>query len=170
MSVSMRKSLIHAFLTAGFALSAHAAGIECPEIGKDAVVLSSSQARLFTSGSDIDLANEIGELIVSLKTRRPGIYYASLNNAAIAAYCPLVANAPALDAQEKLNRIQKFDALLREQLSSEIAPQASSVLAQVPLSPDVYRALREKADDAGQTPSQFMAALLKKAAGEAKAQ
>ena len=169
MSASIRKSLIHAFLMAGFAVSAQAAGIECPEIGKDAVVLSSSQARLFTSGSDIDLANEISELIVSLKAKRSGISYAALTNAAIAAYCPLVANAPSLGAQENLNRIQKFDALLREQLSSEIAPQVSSILAQVPLSLDVYRALRDKADDAGQTPSQFMAALLTKAAGEAKA-
>ena len=106
---------------------------------------------------------------MSLKAKRPGISYAGLTNAAIAAYCPLVANAPSLSAQEKLNQIQKFDALLREQLSSEIAPQVSSILAQVPLSLDVYRALREKADDAGQTPSQFMAALLTKAAGEAKA-
>ena len=169
MSVSIRKSLIHAFLMAGFAVSAQAAGIECPEIGKDAVALSSSQARLLTSGSNIDLANEISELIVSLKAKQPGISYAELTNAAIAAYCPVVANAPSLSAQEKLNQIQKFDVLLREQLSSEIAPQVSSILAQVPLSLDVYRALREKADDAGQTPSQFMAALLTKAAGEANA-
>jgi hypothetical protein len=169
MPVSISKSLIHAFLLAGFAVSAQAAGIECPEIGKDAVVLSSSQTRLFTSGSDIDLANEISELIVSLKAKRPGISYAGLTNAAIAAYCPLVANAPSLSAQEKLNKIQKFVVLLREQLSSEIESQVSSILAQVPLSLEVYRALREKADDAGQTPSQFMAALLTKAAGDANA-
>ena len=36
------------------------------------------------------------------------------------------------------------------------------------LAPDVYRALREIADRAGQTPSELMAALLTKAAGEAR--
>jgi len=43
-------------------------------------------------------------------------------------------------------------------------------MARVPLSPEVYGALREKADRAGETPSQFMAALLTKAAGDTKGQ
>jgi hypothetical protein len=47
-------------------------------------------------------------------------------------------------------------------------PPPSAILANVLLTPDVYRALRNKADQTGQTPSEFMAALLTKAAaGEA---
>jgi hypothetical protein len=168
-TMSKTQFLCMLFLLA-WAVTAHAASIECPETGKGAVPLSPAEARLFSSGSDVDRANEIGNLVVSLKAKNPGISYGGLINAAIAAYCPIVANDSSLDAPQKLNRLRKFDAIVREQLSSEIKPQASSILAQVDISPEVYRALREKADKAGQTPSQFMAALLTKAAGEAKGQ
>ncbi len=167
----MRKAKLFGLcLLLGLASSAQAAGIECPETGKGAIAVSPSETRLLEAGSDVDLANEIGELLVTLRAQRPDITYGGLTNEALAVYCPIIANAPSLDARQKLDRLRKFDALLRERLSSEIAPQESSILAQVPLSLATYRALREKADDAGQTPSQYMTALLTKAAGEAKGQ
>jgi hypothetical protein len=165
-----KKKLSAALLMVCCALSARAAGIECPEAGAGDASLPPSEARLLTQGSGIDISNEIGELIAILKAKHPGISYAGLTNAALAAYCPLVANAPSLDSRQKLNWIRKLDKLVREQLSSEITPQDYSILAQVPLSQEVYRALRVKAEDAGQTPSQYMAALLNKAAGEGKGQ
>jgi len=151
-------------------VSAHAAGLECPEIGKDPLSISPAQARLLSSSNGIDVANELDALIARLRANSPDISYDSLTNEALAIYCPLVANASSLSSQEKLSRIWRFDALLREKLSPYFSQEPSSVMARVPLSPEVYGALREKADRAGETPSQFMAALLTKASGDTKGQ
>ena len=148
----------------------HAAGLECPDHGPGAVpaLVSPSQARVLIAGGGADIGNEIGELIFRLRAGHPGISYGELTNELIAAYCPLIAAEQPLSAQEKLNRLQKFIVLVRERLSPEIMPPPSAILANVLLTPDVYRALRNKADQTGQTPSEFMAALLTKAAaGEA---
>ncbi|MBT3070885.1 hypothetical protein KKP04_08400 [Rhodomicrobium sp. Az07] len=148
--------------------AATAAGFECPEIGKGEVRISPAQAKVFTEGSSSDLANEITSLIVSLKSQRPGIDYSSLLNAAMAAYCPVIADAKNLSAQEKSSRIWKFEAVMRERLASQISSAGdSSILAQVDISPKVYEALRDKAVSLGQTPSKYMASLLDKAVSEA---
>ncbi|ADP72319.1 hypothetical protein Rvan_3117 [Rhodomicrobium vannielii ATCC 17100] len=145
-----------------------AAGFECPEIGKGEVRISPVQAKVFTEGNSADLANEITSLIVSLKSQRPGIDYSSILNAAMAAYCPVIADAKNLSTQEKSSRIWKFEAVLRERLASQISSGGdSSILAQVDISPKVYEALRDKAASLGQTPSKYMAALLDKAASDA---
>ncbi len=142
-----------------------AAAIACPEPGKETYTLSSSQKRLLTKGTYIDLVNEIDEMGASLKAQKPGISYSALIDAIMAAYCPLVANAPSLTEQEKRDDVRKFASIVTRQLSWDVGPQETAVLAQVPLSPAAYRSLREMADAAGQTPSQYMAALLTKAAG-----
>ncbi|WKW50364.1 hypothetical protein [Rhodomicrobium lacus] len=148
--------------------AATAAGFECPEIGKGEVRISPVQAKVFTDGNSADLANEITSLIVSLKSQRPGIDYSSLLNAAMAAYCPVIADAKNLSTQEKSARIWKFEAVLRERLAAQISSSGdSSILAQVDISPTVYEALREKAASLGQTPSKYMASILDKAASEA---
>ncbi len=148
--------------------AATAAGFECPEIGKGEVRISPVQAKVFTDGNSADLANEITSLIVSLKSQRPGIDYSSLLNAAMAAYCPVIADAKNLSTQEKSARIWKFEAVLRERLAAQISSGGdSSILAQVDISPTVYEALREKAASLGQTPSKYMASILDKAASEA---
>jgi len=152
------------FFASGVGASA-AAGFECPEIGKGEVQLSKAQAKVFTDGTSADLANEITSLIVSLKSQRSGIGYADLLNALMAAYCPVIANAPNLSSQEKSSRIWKFEAVLRERLASQISSNDdSSILAQVDISVKVYEALRDKAASLGQTPSRYMASLLDKAA------
>src|SRR5208337_4260686 len=142
-----------------------AVAIECPKVGKDAYVLSSSQKRLLTKGTYIDLVNEIDEMSASLRTQRPDMSYSSLVDAIVTAYCPVVASQPSLSEQEMRDDVQKFSDIVMKQLSWDLAPQASSIIAHVELSPEVYRSVREKADAAGQTPSQYMAALLTKAAG-----
>ncbi|MFT4078046.1 hypothetical protein [Rhodomicrobium sp.] len=150
------------------AATATATGFECPEIGKGEVRISPVQAKVFTDGNSADLANEITSLIVSLKSQRPGIDYSSLLNAAMAAYCPVIADAKTLSTQEKSARIWKFEAVLRERLAAQISSGGdSSILAQVDISPTVYEALREKAASLGQTPSKYMASILDKAASEA---
>ncbi len=158
--------LIGAILVFAWAGQPCAAGLECPQTGKGAApaLMSPSQARILAASGGVDMANEIGELIARLRAERPEISYGDLTNALIAAYCPVVSAEASLSSQEKQARLQKFVALVRERLSSELMPPASSILANVLLSPGVYSALRDKAAQAGQTPSEFMAALLTKAA------
>ena len=144
----------------------HAAGLQCPELGPGAVpslLADAKQARLVTTGNSTDLANEIYDLINRLQIERPNISYTDLTNVLIAAYCPLVANAPQLTAAEKWHRLRQFDAILRQQLAADTMPQGSLIIANVPLPPAVYRELRSQAADANQSPAQFMAAILARA-------
>jgi hypothetical protein len=157
-------------LLAWFAASGQAAAIECPKAEKDTYVLSSSQKRLLTKGTYIDLVNEIAVMSASLRTQQPGLSYLGLVNAIVAAYCPVIASEPSLSEQQKRDDVRKFSDIVMKQLNWDVTPQASSILAQVELSPEVYGLLREKADAAGQTPSQYMAALLTKAVGAANGQ
>ncbi len=161
-----RAAIVGLVFVMAWGTPARSTGLECPETGKGAVsvALPPDQARLLSVGGSIDLGNEIEELIVRLKNERPGLSYGDLTDALIAAYCPIVANAPSLSAREKLARIAKFDALVRQRLNSDTLPSGSSILANVPLSLSVYRALRDQADRAGRTPSELMTEILTKAA------
>jgi hypothetical protein len=145
-----------------------AAGLECPEIGAGAVpnlLADSKQPQLVTSGNSVDLANEIYDAINRLQAERPNISYTDLTNVLIAAYCPLVAKAPQLTAAEKWQRMRQFEAILRQQLAADTMPPGSLIIAHVPLPPAVYRELRSQAATVDQTPAQFMAAILARAAG-----
>ena len=147
-------------------LPSAAAACECPETGKGAVpaLISPVQAKILAGGG-YDLGNETNELIMRLRTERPGISFAEITNELMAAYCPIIA-ATSLSPEAKLERLNTFGALVRERLASETLTPESSILAAVPLTPDVYRALRNKAEQAGKMPSEFMAAILTKAAAE----
>jgi hypothetical protein len=145
----------------------HAASLDCPETGSGAVpnLLTDSQIKLVTSGNSLDLTNEINDLINRLQIENPKISYAELTNVMIAAYCPLVANMGSLTASEKLRRIRQFDAILQQQLATNIMPPGTLIIANVPLPPAVYRELRSQAAKANQSPAQLMAAILSRAAG-----
>jgi hypothetical protein len=139
---------------------------ECPETGKGAVspLIPPIQAKILAGGG-YDLGNETNELIMRLRTERPGISFAEITNELMAAYCPIIA-ATSLSPEAKLERLNTFGTLVRERLASETLTSESSILAAVPLTPDVYRALRNKAEQAGKMPSEFMSAILTKAAAE----
>jgi hypothetical protein len=167
-----RKRIACVLLLSGFfgcpAAPGHAAGLECPEVGPGAVpnlLAQFKQPQLVASGTSADLANEIYDAINRLQIERPNISYTDLTNVLIAAYCPLMANAPQLTAAEKWQRMRQFDAILRQQLAADTMPQGSLIIANVPLPPAVYRELRSQAAAVDQTPAQFMAAILAKAAG-----
>jgi hypothetical protein len=166
-----RKRIACILLLSGFlgcpAGGGHAAGLECPETGPRAVpslLADSERARLMTTGNSTDLANEIYDAINRLQIEQPNISYTDMTNVLIAAYCPLVANASQLTAAEKWQRMRQFDAILRQQLAADSMPQGSLIIANVPLPPAVYRELRSQAAAANQTPAQFMAAILARAA------
>jgi hypothetical protein len=75
-----------------------------------------------------------------------------------------VAKAPLTEA-EKWQRMRQFDAVLSQQFAADTMPAGSLIIASIPLPPAVYRELRSRAADANQSPAQFMAAILAKAAG-----
>jgi hypothetical protein len=145
----------------------HTAGLDCPEMGPGAVpnLLSDLQAKLVTSGNSVDVANEINDLINKLQIEKPNISYAELTDVLVAASCPAVANMANLTASEKWRRMRQFDTILQQQLAANMMPPGSLVIANVPLPPAVYRALRSQAASTGQTPAQLMTAILSRAAG-----
>jgi len=150
-------------------LPARAQGLECPEVGRSAVpdlFADSRQAELVTSGNSVDVANEIYDLINRLQIEQPNISYTDLTNVLVAAYCPAVASKRGLSAAEKWQRMQQFDAILRQQLAANMMPAGSQIIANVPLPPAVYRALRSQAASVNQTPAQLMGAILTQAAGK----
>src|SRR5262245_25228993 len=145
-----------------------AAGLECPEVGPGAVpdlLAHLKQPQLMASGNRVDLANEIYDAVNRLQVQQPNISYPDLPTALIAAYCPLVANAPQLTTIEKWHRMRQFDAILRQQLAADTMPAGSLIIANVPLPPAVYRELRSQAAAANMTPAQLMTAILARAAG-----
>jgi hypothetical protein len=145
----------------------HTAGLDCPEMGPGAVpnLLSDVQVKLVTSGNSVEVANEINDLVNKLQIEKPNISYAELTDVLVAAYCPAVANMANLTASEKWRRMRQFDTILQQQLAANMMPPGSVVIANVPLTPAVYRELRSQANSAGQTPAQLMAAILSRAAG-----
>jgi hypothetical protein len=128
------------------------------------LLADAKRAQLVTTGNSTDLANEIYDLINRLQIERPTISYTELTNVLIAAYCPVVAKAPLTEA-EKWQRMRQFDAVLSQQFAADTMPAGSLIIASIPLPPAVYRELRSRAADANQSPAQFMAAILAKAAG-----
>ena len=166
------KRIACVLLLSGFlgcpAAGGRAAGLECPEVGSGAVpnlLAEFKQPQLVTSGNSVDLANEIYDVINRLQVERPNISYTELTNVLIAAYCPLVVKAPQLTAAEKWQRMRQFDAIVRQQFAADTMPQGSLIIANVPLPRAVYRELRSQAAAVDQTPAQFMAAVLARAAG-----
>jgi hypothetical protein len=145
-----------------------ASNLECPEVGPGALpdLLADSQIKLLVTGNSVELTNEIGDLINRLQIQNPNISYAELTNVLIAAYCPVVANAPGVAASEKWRRMRQFDAILQQQVAASITAPGTLIIANVPLPPAVYRELRSQAASAGQTPTQLMGAILTRAAGK----
>jgi hypothetical protein len=144
-----------------------AAGLECPETGTSAVpdlLAGSQQIDRMTTGNDVDLANEIRGLIARVQTEKPGISNDETINVLIAAYCPVVAGMTQASAAEKWRLMRRFDAALMGEITASSMPSGSLIIASVPLPPSVFRSLTSQAEAAGQTPAQFMAAVLTGAA------
>lgn len=170
-SVPRWKRLAFALLLSGLFIylptRGHAAGLDCPEIGPGSVpnLLTDLQVKLVSSGSSVDLANEINDVINKRQIEKPNISYAELTNVIMAAYCPVVANTASLTTSEKWRRIRQFDTILQQQLAANTLAPGTLIIANVPLPPAVYRELRSQAAKVDQSPAQLMAAILSRAAG-----
>ncbi len=117
-------------------------------------------------GAGPDLANEIGELINQVQLKEPAISNADLTNGLIAAYCPLVAQAPGLTSAQRWSQMHRFVQVLQQKSPRTTLPPGSMIIVDVPVPPTVYRQLRSQAAAAGQTPAQFMGSILAVAAGK----
>ena len=157
--------LVLSGMLGGMPAPGHAAGLDCPNAASVSNLLTDGQAKLLATGTGIDIANEIDDLINKLQREKPGISYADLTDILIAAYCPLVADQTSLSAAEKWRRMRAFDTILQQQLAG-MMPAGSLIIARVPLPPPVYSELRSQAVSVGQTPSQLMTAVLSRAAGK----
>src|SRR5271166_2786175 len=167
MLVATALSALPGLFGAGLASPAYAAGLECPEIGQAGVpdlTNDPARAKLLFGGSGADLANEISDLINQVQLKEPSISNADLTNGLIAAYCPLVAQAPGLTSAQRWSQIHRFEKAVQQQLNE--MPPGSMIVADVPLPPAVYRQLRNQAEAVGQTPAQLMASILAVAAGK----
>jgi len=161
-------SALPGLLVGALATSAHATGLECPQIGQTGVPDLTSdpvRAKLLLGDAGADLANEINELINQVQLKEPSISNADLTNGLIAAYCPLVAQAPGLTSAQRWSQMHRFDQAVQRQLAANYLPPGSMLIAEVPFPPAVYRRLRSQAEAAGQTPAQLMASILAIAAG-----
>jgi hypothetical protein len=166
--VASALSALPGLLVEASATSARAAGLECPEIGRTGVpdlTSDSSRAKLLVSGSSADLANEVSELINQVQLKEPSISNADLTNGLIAAYCPLVVQAPGLTSVERWSRMHRFVQVLQQRLAANDLPPDSTIIVEVPVAPTVYRQLRSQVAG-GQTPAQFMGSILTAAAGK----
>jgi hypothetical protein len=166
---SVALSVLPGLLMVTLATSAKATGLECPEIGHTGVpdlTSDSSRAKLLLGGSGTDLGNEVSELIAQLQLKEPDISNADLTNGLIAAYCPLVAQAPGLTDVQRWSRMHRFVQVLQQRLAANDLPPGSMIIAEVPVPPAVYRRLRSQAEAGGQTPTQFMGSIRTAAAGK----
>src|SRR5271166_2814665 len=169
MLVATALSALPGLFGAGLASPAYAAGLECPEIGQAGVpdlTNDPARAKLLFGGSGADLANEISDLINQVQLKEPSISNADLTNGLIAAYCPLVAQAPGLTSAQRWSQMHRFVQVLQQQIAAYDLPPGSMIIVDVPVPPTVYRQLRSQAAAAGQTPAQFMGSVLAVAAGK----
>ena len=145
-----------------------AANLDCPEIGTQAIpnLFADLQIKLLETENSIDLANEINYAINKLQIAQPNISYAEVTNVILAGYCQVVANRAGLTALEKWSRMRQFDAILQRQLAANMEPAGTLIVANIPLLPAVYRELRSQAAAVKQSPAQFMAEILSRAAGK----
>jgi hypothetical protein len=121
---------------------------------------------LVTTGTRVELVNEINYLINKLQVSDPNISSSDIQNVLIAAYCRVVARAPGLTASEKWSRMRQFGAVVEQQVAANTLSPGTVIIASVPLPADVYEELRSQAALSHQTMDQLMAAILARAAGK----
>lgn len=148
--------------------SAKAAGLECPEISAAVPNLLAEVPQLdrLTTANTVDLANEINGLIARVKSEKPGISNDEITDVLLAAFCPVVSAKTNLSGAEKWRLMHRLDTVAMQQLQASTMPAGSLIIASVPLPPDVFRDLSNKAETVGQQPAQYMATILKKAVGK----
>ncbi len=91
--------------------------------------------------------------------------YAHLVDALVAAYCPLVAGAADLSLEEKEAKVRRFAALVQRETVINPSSPGTLIIANVALSPDVYRKLSLQAAAENMSVAKLMAKILTSSAG-----
>jgi hypothetical protein len=168
-AIVARLAVAMVVLIGGATAQSQAAGnLECPEIAAGHVpdlIGDTTGAGLATTASRVDLVNEINGAINRLQISDPNISWTDVQNALVAAYCRVVADATGLTVAEKWRRMRQFDRIVEQQIAADALPTGSLIVASVPLPPTVFRALRSQAAAVHLTTAQFMADILARAAG-----
>jgi hypothetical protein len=128
--------------------------------------MTAADTALLKADDRVDLATEINDVVNRLRLQQPGLSYAQLVDALIAAYCPIVVELPDLTNAQKHARVVRFAALAQQQVSANSVPAGSLIIANVPMPPDVYRRLSTQAAAQHQTTARFIAKILTEAAGK----
>ena len=151
------------------AATTHAAdNLECPEIGPGRVpdlIGAATGGGLFTTENRAELANEINGTIARLQADNPNVPWSEVQNVLIAAYCRVVARKDGLTGTERWNRMRQFTNVLEQQIAASMA-SGTMIIANVPLTPGVFRELASQAAASHQTTTELMAAILTTAAGK----
>ena len=68
-----------------------------------------------------------------------------MQNVLIAAYCRVVARKEGLTAAERWSRMRQFTSVVEQQITANMMAPGELIVANVPLSPGVFRELRSQA-------------------------
>jgi len=142
-----------------------APAVECPVVGAAGVanVLPDWKDGDFPlDADDVTTIEKIDAIIRRVQKDQPGVSFPSLVNSLTAAYCPIVAEQPDRTDAQKRAQLVRFDKILEQRIAAASALSDDQILAQVPLSESVMRAVTAAAVAAHETPARYMADVLAK--------
>jgi hypothetical protein len=143
-------------------------GLKCDPIAQATMskVLTPADSQALASGENVDIANLVSDLVNRLQVLDPTISYAHLVDLLVAAYCPIVANVAGLSLDEEEGRVREFADMVRREAVVNPSPPGTFIIANVPLSPDVYRKLSLQAATQKESVAQLLAKILTLSAGQ----
>ena len=146
---------------------AAASAIECPVMGAGGVaaVLPDWKSGDFPlDADDVTTADKIDAIVQRVRKDQPGISFPSLVNGLTSAYCAIVVQQPNRTDAQKRAQLTRFDKILELRIAAAQSGAQDQILAEVPLSASTMRAVSTAAASAHETPGQWMAEVVGKAA------
>lgn len=170
-----RGSITHVFLALIVALIglpgdadpavAVTSGFECPlTIDGSTTTKAAEIVQLLPVGDAMDDPSRLNESIDAL--RRFGLSKTLIIDHLIAAYCPVVAQNSSLSDSDKTARVRRFARRITLLVYSE--EQASEIILDIALKPDVADQVNERAHEAGRSAEQWIADVVKTALAQAQ--
>ena len=147
----------------------HAAGMECPEVGAYGTSRSSWQRTSIQSEFDVgQCRSRQRDRLLDLQAadRKARHFIRRIDEVPDRILLLGTGTHSAADGGRKWHRMRQFDATVQQQIAANTPTPGTLIIANVPLPPAVFGLLRSQAASASQqSPAQFMAAILARAAG-----
>jgi mono/diheme cytochrome c family protein len=140
-----------------------ARAFDCPAIGAAAVpqaLATPQDVMALETGGDASMSEKVGRLIDDIRKQQTGLSDAAVTNVVIAAFCPIVANNPALNDNQRRARLIYFNMRLQDQLAARTPDADSGIRTTLELAPKVMQQITRAAADQHQTPADWMAVTL----------